>query len=123
MRRSVYFLVDLVCVVVFAAIGRASHDENPLLGLLHTAWPFVVGTLLAWAIIAGRRLDPARWAPSFLLVWLVSAWGGLLLRHASHQGDRWPFPVIATIMLGLIVAVGRLLATRIAARHLTRTHA
>lgn len=116
MRRGPWFLVDLVCVVVFAAIGRASHDENPLLGLLHTAWPFVCGALAAWAIIAGRRWDAARWWPSFVLVWLTAAWGGLLLRHVSHQGDRWPFPVIATVMLGLIVGAGRLLAGRILAQ-------
>lgn len=116
MRRRSWFLVDLVCVVVFAAIGRASHDENPLLGLLHTAWPFVTGTLVAWAILAWRRWDAARWWPAFVLVWLTSAWGGLLLRHVSHQGNRWPFPVIATVMLGLIVGVGRLVVGRIAAR-------
>ena len=43
MQKQIVMLVDLVLVVVFAATGRASHSENILSGLVHTAWPFLVG--------------------------------------------------------------------------------
>ena len=46
--------------VVFATIGRASHDEGlRLAGVWHTAWPFLVGTALALAWAASREGRPA----------------------------------------------------------------
>jgi hypothetical protein len=43
-------VADVVAVVVFAAIGRASHDESDgIVGILAVAAPFLVGLLVAWA--------------------------------------------------------------------------
>lgn len=43
-------VVDAVLIVVFAAIGRATHDGDVLgpagAGLATTAWPFLVALLL-----------------------------------------------------------------------------
>ena len=37
-------VIDAALVIVFAALGRASHaEQNPVVGALATAWPFLVG--------------------------------------------------------------------------------
>ena len=52
-------VADAAVVVVFATIGRASHDEGlRLAGVWHTAWPFLVGTALALAWAAYAKDDP-----------------------------------------------------------------
>lgn len=107
-------LIDLVAVIVFALIGRASHDENPVLGLVHTAWPFVVACLVAWALVTWRRIEPMAGA-GFVFVWLVTAWGGLGLRLLSGTSARWPFWIVATVVTGLFLGGWRLVV-RLAGR-------
>jgi hypothetical protein len=49
---------DLVCVLVFAAIGRSSHRETTdLIGVVSTAWPFLVGTLVG-SVVARTSRNP-----------------------------------------------------------------
>ena len=51
--------LDVAVVLVFAAIGRASHGEgNAAVGLLGVAWPFLVGTALGWSLVRRRS---GRW--------------------------------------------------------------
>ena len=45
--------VDVICILIFAIVGRSSHNEaTDLLGILHTTWPFLVGAVAG--MIAGR---------------------------------------------------------------------
>ena len=67
------FVVDALLVLVFAAIGRASHGEDAI-GFLLTAWPFlgalVVGHGLA-ALVPARPRRP--WSLGWgLVVWVVT---------------------------------------------------
>ena len=119
-RRPALFalLVDVVLVVVFAAIGRATHDGDVLgpagSGLATTAWPFVVGLLLGWAVSLGwrRPLAPLR---TGLPVWGVTLVAGMLLRAVSGQGVAVAFVVVAAITLALFLVGWRTVAA-IAAR-------
>ncbi|WP_067571965.1 DUF3054 domain-containing protein [Nocardia acidivorans] len=122
MKRSVPFLVDAVLVIVFCAIGRRSHDEAVLAGMLRTVWPFGVGLLLGWVIaaaVAARRAggDAARRAggdaaqrfdaravwPTGVIVWLSTLIGGMLLRVVSGQGTALSFIIVAATALAVFL--------------------
>jgi hypothetical protein len=102
-------LIDIVCVIAFAAIGRRSHEEGlQLAGVLGTAWPFLVGTAAGWAAaIAAQRNAPvgAGWklAPTGVVVWIGTVVVGMLLRVATGAGTALSFIVVATIFLGAVL--------------------
>lgn len=98
-------LIDLVLVVVFCVIGRLSHAEGilgDLPGTLNTVWPFVVALLVAHGALLLRRAHAERMLPG-LVVWAVTAAGGLLLRAASGQGTAVPFIIVAALTLVLFL--------------------
>ncbi|MDF8266186.1 DUF3054 domain-containing protein [Luteipulveratus flavus] len=112
-RRVVTALVlDVVLVLLFAAIGRASHDEgNVVLGVLGTAWPFLVGTAVGWAVVtlAGRR--PPLDVRSGIPVWVCAVAVGMLLRRLVGDGTALSFVIVATIVLGVFLLGWRALDT------------
>lgn len=125
-RRSVLLalLVDAALVVVFAAIGRATHDGDVLgpagSGLASTAWPFLGGLLLGWAVsIAWRRpLAPLR---TGLPVWAVTLVVGMGLRALSGQGIAVAFIVVAGITLLLFLVGWRAIAALVARTRVSRS--
>jgi hypothetical protein len=97
-------------VVVFATIGRASHDEElRLAGVWHTAWPFLVGTALALAWAAYAKDDP-RTVKVGIRVWLLSLVVGMVLRRLTDAGTAPSFVVVATLVLGVLFVGWRLVA-------------
>ena len=109
LRRAVpALLLDSALVLAFAAIGRATHDGDVLgrggLGLLQTAWPFLVALLAGWAIsLAWRR--PAAPIRTGLPVWAVTVVVGMALRALAGQGVAIAFVIVATCTL-LVLLVG-----------------
>ncbi|MEO7447877.1 MAG: DUF3054 domain-containing protein [Humibacillus sp.] len=103
-RPLVALLLDVVLVVVFAAVGRASHEEaSPLVGALLTAWPFLVGTALGWVVVrALRRAWPLEVSPG-VTVWFATVLVGLVLRRATGQGTAASFVVVAAVVLALFL--------------------
>lgn len=100
-------MVDLLLVGVFAVIGRLSHYGTLTAGgWWTTAWPFLVGTLLAWAVLALTRRPPAA-VSSGVVVWLGALVGGMVLRQASGQGTATAFVVVATLVLGAVLVLPR----------------
>lgn len=94
---------DIVCVVVFCAIGRRSHAEGlTLAGIAETAWPFLSGTLLGWVISRGWRA-PTAIAPTGVIVWLATVIVGMLLRKASSQGVAMSFIIVASVVTALLL--------------------
>jgi hypothetical protein len=116
MTKAAFFL-DLLVVLVFAAAGRASHDlSDDVLGVLATAWPFLVGLVVGWVAVLRR---PARWASWWLDGLVVAASTlviGMLLRSVSGGGTALPFVLVATgtLVAGLVGwrALAALLARR-----------
>jgi hypothetical protein len=103
-----WLVVDLLLVGVFAVIGRLSHYGTLTAGgWWTTAWPFLVGTLVAWAVLAVTRRAPAA-AGSGVVVWLGALVGGMVLRQVSGQGTAIPFVVVATLVLGALLVLPRL---------------
>lgn len=112
-RPAVAFTVDVVLVLVFAAIGRASHAEtSPVLGAATTAWPFLVGTLVGWSVVRLRRKDwPIDVGPG-ITVWFLTVLFGMLLRLATQQGTALAFVLVAAVTLAVLLIGWRALAGR-----------
>ncbi|WP_040739912.1 DUF3054 domain-containing protein [Nocardia tenerifensis] len=115
MRKLVPLVVDALLVILFCAIGRRSHDEAVLTGLLRTLWPFALGLAIGWAVAvaaasrmfgdAGRdaRFDGTALWPTGILVWLGTLCGGMLLRVISGQGTALSFILVAAAVLALFL--------------------
>lgn len=121
-RRVVLaFVADAVLVVVFAVIGRASHDEGVLgpggSGLLQTSWPFLVALVAGWLVTLAWR-QPFAPVRTGLGVWIITIIGGMLLRVASGQGTALAFVIVASVSL-LVLLVG----WRVAVSTVTRQRA
>ena len=104
MRYLPAVIVDALLVLVFAAIGRASHDESPA-GFLLTAWPFLVALLLGHLLAALLPARPRRpWSVLWgVVVWVVTVAGGMLLRVLSGDTAQVPFIIVATLTLGVFL--------------------
>lgn len=104
---------DVAVVLVFAAVGRGFHTAgDPVLGVLATAWPFLVGLAAAWVAVRAWRRPLALW-PTGVAVW-AGAWGiGMLLRAATGAGTAVPFLIVAALALGLLLLVWRAAALTI----------
>lgn len=119
-RRSpaLALLLDIVLVVVFAAIGRATHDGDVLgplgSGLATTAWPFVAALLIGWLVTRAWR-RPTAVVRTGLPVWAITVALGMVLRALSGQGVAVAFIIVATITLAVFLLGWRGVA-RLAAR-------
>ncbi|MBD7956213.1 DUF3054 domain-containing protein [Microbacterium sp. Sa4CUA7] len=115
MTRTVIaaFALDAVLVVAFAAIGRASHDSAAFgLGLVTTAWPFLVAVGAGWLATRAWRA-PAAPVRTGLGIWVLTVAGGMVLRALSGQGTAVPFIVVATVTLLLMLVGWRVIAALI----------
>ena len=111
---AIAFLADVVCVVIFCAIGRRSHAEGiTLSGVAHTSWPFLTVTVAGWALSRGWR-RPTALNPTGLAVWVSTVVIGMLLRKASAQGVAVSFVIVASTVTAIL-----LLGWRGAVRFLT----
>ncbi|GEL17807.1 DUF3054 domain-containing protein [Pseudonocardia asaccharolytica] len=108
-------VADAVAVVVFAALGRLSHDEpGDLVGLLGTAAPFLVGLAAAWATpwVRARPLD----LRSGGLALAGTAVLGLLLRAAFTGRLPASFAIVASVSLAVLFLGWRAIALLVSRR-------
>jgi hypothetical protein len=114
-KKLVPLVVDALLVILFCAIGRRSHNEAVITGLLKTVWPFAIGLAVGWvvAVAAARRMSgeegraarfdgTALW-PTGFLVWLGTLGGGMVLRAISGQGTAFSFVIVAACVLALFL--------------------
>lgn len=113
------FVFDIVVVVAFAALGRATHDGDVLgpggLGLAETSWPFLVALAVGWIVSLATRhpLAPLR---TGVPVWIVTVVGGMLLRAVSGQGTAFAFVIVATVTLAVLLIGWRAIAALVLRR-------
>ena len=94
---------DIVCVVVFATIGRRSHAEGlTAAGIAQTAWPFLAGTGVGWLLIGGWR-RPFTVIPTGVVVWVCTVVVGMLLRKVTSAGVSTSFVVVASLSTGVLL--------------------
>ncbi|MFC5064744.1 DUF3054 domain-containing protein [Actinomycetospora atypica] len=105
--RPALALVDVLAVLVFAAIGRRAHDENAqgaafALGqIVGIALPFLAGAVLAALLIRSWR-DPLALRTG-IAVWLGAVVVGLALRAAVLGRLPLSFAIVATVSLAVLV--------------------
>ncbi|MCW2936463.1 MAG: putative rane protein [Actinomycetia bacterium] len=130
--------VDIVWVLVFVVIGRASHTKGEALGgIASTAWPFLAGLAAGWLVLfllwhpvlLWHRAREARPLPAFgvmpagVVAWLATVAVGMTLRVVCGQGTDVAFTAVALAFLGLFLLGWRLLlrgAALLAPRKLRR---
>lgn len=94
--------LDLVMIVVFAVVGRSTHEKGlDVGGVLLTLGPFLVGLVVGWALVVrlGRTWPVA--VGHGITVWAATLVLGMLLRAVSGQGTALSFVVVATLFLGV----------------------
>ncbi|MDP9996630.1 MULTISPECIES: DUF3054 domain-containing protein [Pseudarthrobacter] len=93
-------LADAVLILVFAAIGRDTHQRSDVLaGVFLTAWPFLAGAALAW--LAARAWRRPLSIKSGVAIWLGAVVVGMALRALTGQTVVLPFVIVALLSLGL----------------------
>ena len=109
-------IVDVVAVVVFVAIGRRNHDESTALsGVLGVAAPFLIALGISWIGLRTWREPFTR--RSWVATWAIAVIAGLLLRRlVFDRGIATAFIIVATITLGLLLGLGRLLSRKLSAK-------
>ncbi len=115
LRRLLPVLADLAVVILFAAIGRSAHAHgDSAAGVLSTAWPFLVGTLVGW-VVAARTVTSAwraelRLWPTGAIVW-AGTWAlGMALRGLTGGGLAPSFLLVAALVLAAMLAAWRAIA-------------
>ncbi|GGT91810.1 hypothetical protein GCM10010177_58890 [Actinomadura citrea] len=109
-------VVDVLCVLVFVAIGRASHEEAASLGgFLSTAWPFLAGLGVGWGLLRAWR-RPEEFSPVGVGVWVSTVAVGMVLRVLAGQGTALAFVIVASVFLGAALLGWRLLVRVVGAR-------
>ena len=113
MRKAAAIGLDIVMVLAFVIIGRASHHATGgLPGLAGTAWPFLAGLGAGEAATRAWRRPAALW-PTGVGVWLSTVALGMALRVVAGQGTAVAFIVVALAFLGLFLLGWRLAVARI----------
>jgi hypothetical protein len=102
MRILPAIAVDVICILVFAIVGRSSHQEaTDLLGVAHTAWPFLAGCL--GGTLIGRTWRHPVSLKSGVAVWLGTVVIGVILRLVTGAGVSLPFVIVAGCVLALFL--------------------
>ncbi|PWC04621.1 DUF3054 domain-containing protein [Mycetocola zhujimingii] len=114
--------LDVVVTLIFVLIGRGTHNADPtLVGLATAWWPFLVALALGWGVtLAWRRPFGPVWPG--LGLWLITVAGGMLFRTLSGQGTALAFVIVATLSLGILLIGWRGIAVLIRRRS-SLTHA
>ncbi len=100
--RALAVGVDAVCLALFVALGRASHDiSSGIAWYLTVLWPFLVG----WFVVAlALQLYGAplyRWV-ILACTWVAGSAIGLALRAGiTHRNTPIAFIVVTFIFIGL----------------------
>ena len=92
-------VVDVLCIVIFVAIGRKNHDEGEAAaGIFRVAAPFLIAAVAGWVASLGwnKPIELRTGA----IVWLSTIIIGMILRHfVFDDGTATAFIIVATVFL------------------------
>jgi hypothetical protein len=113
-RAVLAFALDAGLLVLFAALGRRTHDEGSLLaGTLVVAAPFLAGWAIG-AVVSRLVADPLS-SRRATLAWAIALPVGFALRAATGRGLAFGFIVVALVFTAATLLGWR--AALAAARH------
>ncbi len=100
--------MDALAIALFALLARMAHqsEEMPFTfaGWLSTLWPFLLGVVLAWVVIAALKWDGVRIVPAGLSAWIITAVTGLAIWGLNNGSvPHWSFIIVASVMSGLLM--------------------
>jgi MFS-type transporter involved in bile tolerance (Atg22 family) len=105
-------VVDVLCLVIFVAIGRKNHDEGEAAaGIFRVAAPFLIAAVAGWlATQAWKRPLELR---TGVIVWLTTIILGMILRRfVFNDGTATAFIIVATVFLCAFLNGWRALARK-----------
>ena len=118
-RAWLAFVLDAALIVLFAALGRRTHDEGSAVGgTLHVAAPFLLG----WAVgaaVARLDHDPLS-ARRAVLAWVIALPVGFALRALDGRGLAFGFVVVALVFTAATLIGWRALVALWATRRARR---
>jgi hypothetical protein len=107
-RTPVAAGLDTFFVVLFVAIGRREHDQDPgISGLITTAAPFLIALAVAWVVLRAWR-HPTAWRTGVGIWAIVIALGMVLRNLVFDDGTAASFVVVATLFVGLFLVGWRI---------------
>ena len=92
-------VIDVLCIVIFVAIGRKNHDEGETAaGIFRVAAPFLIAAVAGWlATQAWKRPLELR---TGAIVWVTTIVLGMILRNfVFNDGTATAFIIVATVFL------------------------
>lgn len=117
--RLILLLGDLIAILLFVFIGQQDHAttdiNNPLLGLLRAAFPFLIMWLIVAPIVgaypSAENITLRRLLLRGLNAWLIAAPLGLLLRAFLFERGGIPaiFMLLTLLVAGAFILIWRLL--------------
>lgn len=92
-------LADVVCIVIFVAIGRRNHDEGETAsGIFRVAAPFLIAAVAGW--LASQAWKKPLDLRTGAIVWVTTIVLGMILRHfVFDDGTATAFIIVATVFL------------------------
>ena len=105
-------VVDVLCIVIFVAIGRKNHDEGEAAaGIFRVAAPFLIAAVAGWlATQAWKRPLELR---TGAIVWVTTIVLGMILRNfVFNDGTATAFIIVARVFLCTFLNGWRALARK-----------
>jgi ribose/xylose/arabinose/galactoside ABC-type transport system permease subunit len=92
-------VTDVLCIVIFVAIGRENHDEGgSASGFFQVAAPFLIATVVGW--LASQAWKKPLDLRTGAVIWLTTIILGMILRHfVFDDGTATAFIIVATVFL------------------------
>ena len=100
--RALAVGVDALCLAIFVALGRASHDiASGIDWYLTVLWPFLVGWFVVALVLQLYRAPLDRWIV-LTCTWIAGSAIGLVLRATvTHRITPLAFIVVTFIFIGV----------------------
>jgi MFS-type transporter involved in bile tolerance (Atg22 family) len=92
-------VTDVLCIVIFVAIGRRNHDEGEAAsGIFSVAAPFLIAAVAGW--LASQAWKKPIELQTGVIIWLTTIILGMVLRHfIFDDGTATAFIIVATVFL------------------------
>jgi uncharacterized membrane protein YbjE (DUF340 family) len=116
---TVALALDIFSVLLFVAVGRRNHNESAgISGVIEVALPFLIALIFGWLVTRAWREPNA--TKNGVVIWLITVVLGLLLRNLIFErGTATPFIIVATLVLGVLIAARRMLSHRMSSHRLS----